>query len=204
MAQRGYRQSRPIPINTIPAADYVTSAATFNFVIPGYNPATADLVPDVGNQIFGPSPPIPASTRSSSAPARAGSPFPATSMPAVSAGFERPAFQHHQEPSCRDQSGDRHLHSRPAAICPSTVREDLFRIDHNINDKWSLFGHFIHDAMSQTTPPSVAGRQLSDRRLQLQQPVLQLGHQADRRAEAQRSAWKLRSTMTATRSPSCR
>ena len=29
------------------------------------------------------------------------------------------------------------------------MREDLFRIDHNINDKWSLFGHFIHDAVSQ-------------------------------------------------------
>jgi len=36
-----------------------------------------------------------------------------------------------------------------AGKIPTYVREDLFRIDHNINDKWQLFGHFIHDAVSQ-------------------------------------------------------
>ena len=30
------------------------------------------------------------------------------------------------------------------------MREDLFRIDHNINDKWQLFGHYIGDSVSQT------------------------------------------------------
>src|SRR5271166_770551 len=37
---------------------------------------------------------------------------------------------------------------------PIHVREDLFRIDHNINDKWSIFGHYIHDAnvTTQATP----------------------------------------------------
>ena len=37
---------------------------------------------------------------------------------------------------------------------PINVREDLFRIDHNFNDKWSVFGHFIHDANDsvQATP----------------------------------------------------
>jgi hypothetical protein len=33
---------------------------------------------------------------------------------------------------------------------PTNVREDLFRIDHNINDKWQLFGHYIGDSVSQT------------------------------------------------------
>jgi hypothetical protein len=34
------------------------------------------------------------------------------------------------------------------------VREDLFRIDHNFNDKWQLFGLYIHDAMDtvEATP----------------------------------------------------
>jgi hypothetical protein len=37
---------------------------------------------------------------------------------------------------------------------PVMVREDLFRIDHNFNDKWQLFGHYIHDAMDtvEATP----------------------------------------------------
>jgi hypothetical protein len=50
-------------------------------------------------------------------------------------------------PAATNQSTDQ---LTPAAgKIPTYVREDLFRIDHNINDKWSLFGHFIHDAVSQ-------------------------------------------------------
>ncbi|MBW4027354.1 TonB-dependent receptor [Acidipila rosea] len=36
---------------------------------------------------------------------------------------------------------------------PTYVREDLVRIDHNINDKLQLMGHYIHDAVSQTYVP---------------------------------------------------
>ncbi len=37
---------------------------------------------------------------------------------------------------------------------PITVREELFRVDHNINDKWALMGHFVHDEniSTQSTP----------------------------------------------------
>ena len=43
----------PSPINTIPAADLVTSAATFNYVLPAFNPG-AQMAAGVGNQIFVP------------------------------------------------------------------------------------------------------------------------------------------------------
>jgi Carboxypeptidase regulatory-like domain len=36
---------------------------------------------------------------------------------------------------------------------PTDVREDVVRIDHNINDKLHLMGHWIHDQMSQTIFP---------------------------------------------------
>jgi Carboxypeptidase regulatory-like domain len=36
---------------------------------------------------------------------------------------------------------------------PTDVREDVVRIDHNINDKYHLMGHWIHDQMSQTIFP---------------------------------------------------
>jgi hypothetical protein len=37
---------------------------------------------------------------------------------------------------------------------PTHWREELVRIDHNINDNWRLFGHFIHDSWDtvNTTP----------------------------------------------------
>lgn len=41
---------------------------------------------------------------------------------------------------------------------PTLVREDLFRIDHAINSKLQLMGHYLHDNMSQTYyPPLWAG-----------------------------------------------
>jgi hypothetical protein len=36
---------------------------------------------------------------------------------------------------------------------PTDVREDVVRIDHNINDRLHLMGHWIHDQMSQTYFP---------------------------------------------------
>ncbi len=38
---------------------------------------------------------------------------------------------------------------------PTYVREDVVRIDHNINDKYHLMGHWIHDQMSQAIYPDM-------------------------------------------------
>jgi hypothetical protein len=38
---------------------------------------------------------------------------------------------------------------------PTNVREDVVRIDHDINSKMHLMGHWIHDDMSQTIIPSI-------------------------------------------------
>ena len=36
---------------------------------------------------------------------------------------------------------------------PTNVREDVVRIDHSINAKFQLMGHYVHDAVTQTTYP---------------------------------------------------
>jgi hypothetical protein len=36
---------------------------------------------------------------------------------------------------------------------PENVREDVVRIDHSINSKFQLMGHYLHDAMSRTNFP---------------------------------------------------
>lgn len=38
---------------------------------------------------------------------------------------------------------------------PTMVHEEMLRMDHNINDKWQLFAHYIHDAVSQTYATSI-------------------------------------------------
>ena len=34
---------------------------------------------------------------------------------------------------------------------PTNVREDVVRIDHTINSKFQLMGHYLHDAVTQTS-----------------------------------------------------
>jgi len=40
---------------------------------------------------------------------------------------------------------------------PTNVREDAVRLDHNINSKFQLMGHYLHDAMTQTYYPPLWG-----------------------------------------------
>ena len=43
---------------------------------------------------------------------------------------------------------------------PENIREDVVRIDHSINSKFQLMGHYLHDAMTKTFfPPLWAGGQ---------------------------------------------
>ena len=38
---------------------------------------------------------------------------------------------------------------------PTNVREDVVRIDHHFNEKYTLMGHWVHDSMSNTQYPSM-------------------------------------------------
>ena len=40
---------------------------------------------------------------------------------------------------------------------PTNVREDVIRIDHNINSKYQLMGHYLHDAVAQAFYPPLWG-----------------------------------------------
>ncbi|HEX4488791.1 MAG TPA: TonB-dependent receptor [Terriglobales bacterium] len=40
---------------------------------------------------------------------------------------------------------------------PTNVREDVVRIDHNINSKFQIMGHYLHDAVTQTYYPPLWG-----------------------------------------------
>ena len=42
---------------------------------------------------------------------------------------------------------------------PTNVREDVVRIDHAINSKFQLMGHYLHDAVQNYVLPAAVGRQ---------------------------------------------
>ena len=134
------------PIKTMPAADEVTSASAFNFVIPTFNPASAVFVPTVS-----PSSPIGQAILADGLVM--GKPFPNNQIPANLLDSNALLFNTTKNlPAATNNTND--TYTPTGGHLPITVREDLFRIDHNINDKWALLGHFIHDANDsvQATP----------------------------------------------------
>jgi hypothetical protein len=134
------------PINTMPAADEVTSASTFNFVIPSFNPATAVIVPTVNaGTALGKT--IAADNLTM------GKPFPNNQIPGNLLDANALLFNTTKNlPAATNTAND--TYTPTGGHLPITVREELFRIDHNFNEKWALLGHFIHDANDtvQATP----------------------------------------------------
>lgn len=134
------------PISTLPAADEVTTAAPLTFVIPSYNSATAVYVPSV-------SPTSAIGKAILSDGLTMGKPFPKNQIPANLLDPNALLFNTLKNlPAATNLAND--SYTPTGGHLPINVSEELFRIDHNINDKWALLGHFIHDANDsvQATP----------------------------------------------------
>ncbi len=85
----------------------------------------------------------------------AGKPFPNNTIPANlidqnavlemnTGAFPKPNYN----------NGTQYISSIPQ---PTNVRDDIVRIDHSINSKLQLMGHYVHDAVTQTTYPPLWG-----------------------------------------------
>jgi len=131
-------------IKTLPAADLVTSAETFNYVIPTYNAATAVIVPTVADPAL--------IAKFNADGLTMGKAFPNNTIPANLLDSNALLFNATKNlPASTNSNG---TYTPSGGHLPVMVREDLFRIDHNFNDKWQLFGHYVHDAMDtvEATP----------------------------------------------------
>ena len=149
------------PIKTLPAADEVTSAANFNYVIPTYDTTPSIFVPQVavssaiGAQLLADFPTLatyisPVTNVLTIAPNQtfAGNTIPGNLLDKNALLFNATK----NLPAATNLTND--TYTPTGGHLPIHVREDLFRIDHNFNDKWSIFGHYIHDAnvTTQATP----------------------------------------------------
>jgi hypothetical protein len=81
----------------------------------------------------------------------AGQPFPNNTIPAnlidQNAVLEMNA---NTIPKPNYNNGTQYIASKPQ---PTNVRDDIVRIDHAINDKLQLMGHYVHDAVTQSSYP---------------------------------------------------
>lgn len=137
--------SAPSIVNTIAANNFPTVGQPFTYAVPANG--TAPVVPVLPNN--------PTMTaRYQSLGLTPGQPFPNNTIPAelldpnalleLNAGtFPKPNLGSSQYVSSIPQ--------------PTDVREDVVRIDHAINSKLQLMGHYLHDAVSQTYYPPLWG-----------------------------------------------
>jgi hypothetical protein len=138
--------STPSVVNTIAAPNFPTAGAPLTYQVPAGD-KTPPIVPVVPNNptenalyaLDGLTP---------------GQPFPGNTIPANlidqnavlelnSGAFPKPNFGTSQ-----------YISSIPE---PTNVREDVVRIDHTINSKFQLMGHYLHDAVTQTYFPPLWG-----------------------------------------------
>ena len=74
--------------------------------------------------------------------------------------------------------------SLPCLNRPTFVKKWL-RIDHTINSKYQLMGHYLHDAVSQGIyPPLWGNSSLSNGRNSHEKPLMVIHYQADANVHA--------------------
>ena len=137
--------SAPAGIHTIPAANYITSAQDFTYVAPAYNSGHQIVVPN----------PAPGTALAAAIAANGlvpGQPFPGN---VVKANLLDPVALQFMGTGAIPKANTGGDLVSMSSKQPTNVREELFRIDHNINDKWQLFGHYIGDSVSQTYATSM-------------------------------------------------
>jgi hypothetical protein len=137
------------PINTVPQGNNPTSAQDIIWKVPAFNNAD-QLAQPVGKQVFVPQ--VAANSRLGLALARhpeliPGQAFPGNKIPGDLLDSNALIFNGLKNVPAAGNSND--TYTPTAGKLPTMVREDLFRIDHMINDKWQIFGHYVHDAVSQ-------------------------------------------------------
>lgn len=150
--------SSPSGIHAVPTADFITSAQDFNYVLPAY--ASSDqggkvYIPYTDNAAYnaklialGLTPP----TKDPETGAINYQSFPNNKIPSALLDPAALAYNSIGAIPKANVSGDLISVSSKQ---PTNVREETVRIDHNINDKWQLFGHYIHDSVSQTYATSM-------------------------------------------------
>jgi hypothetical protein len=138
--------SAPAGIHTIPAANFITKPQDLTYVAPAFNAGKSIVVPNpaAGTQL---------ATNIAADELTPGQPFPNNLIPA-NLFLDDAAMQFMGTGAIPKANAAGDLIS-VSSKQPTNVREDLFRIDHNINDKWQLFGHYIGDSVAQTYATSM-------------------------------------------------
>ncbi len=149
--RRIIESSAPAVNPTIPDADRPTAGTNLKYVAPAYATSQVIYVPTAAQV---PDPAFAAKLAAAGLSNYRGQPFPNQTIPASL--FDPDAVLYYQSsilPMANTQ-GDK---ATTSEATPTTATEEIVRIDHAVNDKWQILGHFLHDSQATGTADADLG-----------------------------------------------
>jgi hypothetical protein len=134
--------------NTLPAADFPTAGTNLTYVSPKF--AATPIVPTVPQNVGDPA----LLAKFAADGLTPGQPFPGNVIPANLFDPNAVIYLNTGIVPKPNAANDQFIGQ---ASLPIDVRDDIVRIDHRVNDKWQILGHYLHDAVSQTSGAPMIG-----------------------------------------------
>ncbi|MFZ1012785.1 MAG: hypothetical protein WAN28_05520, partial [Terracidiphilus sp.] len=143
--------SAPNTNPTMPNADRPTAGTDLQYVAPAYATNQVVYVPTVAQV---PDPAFAAKLAAAGLAGSRGLPFPNQIIPASL--FDADAVQYLNSTLLprANTAGDK---ATTSEATPTTATEEIVRIDHSINDKWKILGHYLHDSQATGTADADLG-----------------------------------------------
>jgi hypothetical protein len=149
--RRVIESSSPSTNPTIPDADRPTAGQNLQYVAPAYATSQVIYVPTAAQV---PDPAFAAKLAAAGLTNYRGQPFPNQVVPASL--FDPDAVLYYQSTvlPTANTLGDK---ATTSEATPTTVTEEVVRIDHEVNDRWKILGHFLHDSQATGTADADLG-----------------------------------------------
>ena len=149
--RRVIQSSSPATNNTIPDADRPVAGSDLHYVAPAYAPNQVIYIPTVAQV---PDPAFAAKLQAAGLAGDRGMPFPNQIVPASLIDPNAVLYLNSTIIPKVNTAGDK---ATTEEATPTTVTEEVVRVDHKVNDKWQIMGHFLHDSQATGTADADLG-----------------------------------------------
>ncbi len=126
-------------VPTLPNADRPTAGTDLTYVAPAFASSTSLIVPNVGDPAY--------NAKLTALGLTPGGPFPGNKIPHQL--FDSNAVLYLNTGVVPHETAGAGGKALANVANPIDVRDDVVRIDHKINDKWTILGHYMHDNVNQ-------------------------------------------------------
>lgn len=152
-SRRIIQGSSPNVVSTIPDLNRPTAGQDLQYHSPLYDSKPQIIYVPTATQV--PDPAFADKLAAAGLSGYRGQPFPNQIVPASL--FDPNAVIYLNSPLLPHQQSASTGNAVTSIATPTTVNEEIVRIDHKVTDKWQILGHYIHDSVTQGNPDADLG-----------------------------------------------